>query len=94
MAYMHASLDKGTGFTLRKESGGACDMMGGDLRLWVKLERKGKTIRGYVSNDGVTWEPRGSAEIALNEEALFGLAVCSHNNSALNTAMFDHVSVE
>jgi regulation of enolase protein 1 (concanavalin A-like superfamily)/nitrous oxidase accessory protein NosD len=60
---------------------------------WVKLVRKGNTFTSYRSLDGVTWQFMGSDVISMASTIYVGLAVCSHNTSALNTATFDHVSV-
>ncbi len=60
---------------------------------WVKLTRSGNTFSGYVSSDGVTWVLVGSSTINMASSVYVGLAVTSHNNAALCTAVFDGVSV-
>ena len=60
---------------------------------WVRLVRSGNTFTGYTSADGMTWKSIGQYTIAMSTSVYIGLAVTSHNNSALSTAIFDHVTV-
>jgi hypothetical protein len=57
----------------------------------VKVVRAGTTVSGYTSADGSSWTLAGQATIALNTSVLIGLAVTSHNDSALCAATFDNV---
>jgi hypothetical protein len=63
----------------------------GSAPPWVKLERKGLTVTGSESADGVNWTVVGTVQIDLGATALIGLAVTSHNNSRSATATFDSV---
>jgi regulation of enolase protein 1 (concanavalin A-like superfamily) len=58
---------------------------------WLKLERAGNVFTGYRSNDGTNWLNVGSVSLALPATIHIGLAVTSHNNSALATGTFDNV---
>jgi hypothetical protein len=60
---------------------------------WVKLVRSGNTFTGYYSADGVNWASAGSITVAMASTVDVGLAVTAHDNSQLNTATFDNVSV-
>ena len=60
---------------------------------WLKLVRAGDIFTGYISADGETWELVGSTTIPMNKTLLVGLAVSAHNNSVLNSTLFDHVIV-
>lgn len=60
---------------------------------WVKLERKGNVIKGYVSNNGLNWGDLGNLTLNMNASLYVGLAVTSHNVSSLSTATFDKVKV-
>ena len=61
---------------------------------WVRLVRQGNNLRGYTSNDGVTWSLLQTQTIPeLPGTVYLGLAVTSHNNGTLCTAMFDNVTV-
>lgn len=64
--------------------------------LWLRLQRVGNEIAGFYSQDGSVWTqaslpPRSLP--TLQEEALLGLAVCSHKPGSLLTAKFDQVSL-
>src|SRR5690606_31410207 len=55
---------------------------------WVRLVRRGSSFSGYHSADGIAWVAFGTANIPLGESVLAGLAVTSHNNATLATAIF------
>jgi regulation of enolase protein 1 (concanavalin A-like superfamily) len=66
---------------------------------WVRLTRvdtpAGAIITASVSPDGVQWTDVGSESLpSLPATALVGLAVTSHDNTAVATAIFDHVMME
>jgi regulation of enolase protein 1 (concanavalin A-like superfamily) len=60
---------------------------------WVRVVRSGSTFSGYQSSDGTNWVLIGSDTINMASSVYIGLAVTSHNNTALGTATFDNVSV-
>jgi hypothetical protein len=60
---------------------------------WLRLTRSGNTLTGYSSPDGVTWTQVGSISVTMASGVTSGLAVCSHDNTALNTSTFDNVSI-
>ncbi|MBU6410814.1 MAG: DUF1349 domain-containing protein, partial [Verrucomicrobia bacterium] len=60
---------------------------------WVKLVRSGNTFTGSYSTNGSTWTQIGSTSVTMATNATAGLAVSSHDNTSLNTATFDNVSV-
>jgi beta-galactosidase len=61
---------------------------------WIRLTRTNNTFRAYWSPDGNTWSQIGTATNILmaGTGAYIGLAVCAHNNAALNTSSFDGVT--
>jgi hypothetical protein len=63
----------------------------GQAPLWMKLVRTGSTFSAYESLDGAAWTIVGSESIAMTNDVFIGLAVTSHNVSALCTATFDSV---
>ena len=93
MAIMAVTPGKGCGFTFRAAAGGDCDMVGGAGHRWLRLRREGGALTGWVSDDGKAWEEFGRAEVDLPDDALLGLAVCSHNNGRLNKAIFDQIDL-
>ncbi|HEX3720528.1 MAG TPA: PQQ-dependent sugar dehydrogenase [Verrucomicrobiae bacterium] len=60
---------------------------------WLKLVRHGEDFDSYVSADGTTWESAGHATVPMGKTVLAGLAVTAHNNSALNSTLFDGVAI-
>jgi uncharacterized repeat protein (TIGR03806 family) len=68
---------------------------GPDAKLphWLKLARKGNIFSGYISADGTNWLAAGSVTNALNKNLSIGLALTAHNNSLLNSTLFDNVTV-
>ncbi len=61
---------------------------------WLKLARSGNIFSGFVSIDGTNWVAAGSVTNALNRNLSVGLAVTAHNNSVLNSTLFDNVTVK
>jgi hypothetical protein len=95
-AMMALTNDQGAAFQRRIQNGGDSDnTQNSDIRApyWVKLERKGSELTGSISPDGITWRPVDHVTIDLPKDSLMGLAVTAHNNSAKETAVFDHVEV-
>lgn len=60
---------------------------------WLKLQRTGNVIKGYVSNNGLNWGDIGNVTVSMNSTVYVGLAVTSHNTSQLSTATFEYVTV-
>jgi hypothetical protein len=87
----------GVSFQWRNATGGnAASVQVGGITgpVWVKLTRSGNNFSAFYSVGGVTWIPIGTTQtINMATTAAVGLAVTSHNNSALATAAFDNVSI-
>ncbi|HEY5296879.1 MAG TPA: PQQ-dependent sugar dehydrogenase [Verrucomicrobiae bacterium] len=64
-----------------------------NVPYWIKLVRAGDTFTGYVSADGENWHRVDSIKIPMKKILYVGLAVSAHNNTALNSALFDHVKI-
>lgn len=95
-AFMLVSSGKGLAFQRRTTDGGTSTHTsggGGGAPRWVRLTRSGSTVTAATSFDGASWATVGSDTIALPSTALVGLAVSSHDTSALATGTFDNVSV-
>ncbi len=60
---------------------------------WVKLVRQGDNFDGYTSADGADWDAVGHVTIPMNKNLLIGLAVTAHNNSVVNSTLFDAVTI-
>jgi hypothetical protein len=87
---------KGLAFQRRPVGGGLSSHTSGGVGVppaWLKLTRAGSTVTAYRSADGVAWTLVGSDTVALGTTIYVGLVVSSHDNLALATATFDHVSI-
>jgi hypothetical protein len=60
---------------------------------WVRLIRTGDTFTGYASKDGINWQRVDSITVPMGKTVYIGLALTAHNNSELNSALFDHVTI-
>jgi regulation of enolase protein 1 (concanavalin A-like superfamily) len=58
--------------------------------IWLRLSRHGNTFTAETSANGKSWKAAGSASLSLREKVYAGLAVCSHNNSNVCQASFEH----
>jgi beta-glucanase (GH16 family)/uncharacterized protein YjdB/chitodextrinase len=65
----------------------------GAAPYWVRLTRAGNVFTGFVSTNGTTWTQIGTETIAMTSAVNVGLAVTSHNDAVLSTAVFDNVSI-
>ncbi|WP_342561115.1 alginate lyase family protein [Paenibacillus sp. FSL R7-0345] len=61
---------------------------------WVRATRSGNVVTTFISPNGSTWTQTGSSLISAAGTAYFGLAVTSHVNTTLSTAVFDNVSIQ
>jgi hypothetical protein len=59
---------------------------------WVKMERSGASLNGFVSADGKAWNSLGSAFIAMDAPVYIGLCVTSHVAGVDRTFQFDNIS--
>lgn len=62
---------------------------------WVKLERIGNIITGYVSPDGTNWAATdvGRIDAPVPEKLYVGLVVCSAVNGTPSTSTFSNVRI-
>lgn len=61
---------------------------------WIKLVRSGNNFDAYYSGDGVTWTYITTKTISMAAQVEVGLAVTSHKDSVLCTAIFSNVNVQ
>jgi len=80
----------------RKVKGGPTAEIQTNIRppVLARLERHGDVISAEVSRDGVNWNPVGALSIAMPEQIYAGLAVCSHDDTVTETALFRDVTIE
>jgi regulation of enolase protein 1 (concanavalin A-like superfamily) len=93
-AFMLVSHAKGVAFQRRTTEGVASLSTSGTYSTaprWVRLVRRGATISGYESADGIHWTLVGSDSFNMPGTVYVGLAVSSHVDGTLATATFDSV---
>lgn len=61
--------------------------------IWIRMARDGDTLTGSYSVDGSAWTQLYSTNLPMASNAHVGLALCSHNNTQLNTAIIDNVTI-
>jgi hypothetical protein len=99
VAYAMVLVTPGHGVRMQYRSaagGGSIDVGGpvAGVPYWLKLVRSGNLFTGYASGDGIGYTLILATNLPnIANNALVGLAVCSHTNTALNTSTFDNVSV-
>jgi uncharacterized repeat protein (TIGR03806 family) len=95
--FMTATAQGGSAFQRRTAANAITGNTDGpplDAPHWVKLVRNGDLFTGYVSMDGLDWKRVDSITIPLGKTVYAGLAVSAHNNAALNSTVFDKVTVD
>jgi len=94
-ASMFVTPAKGVAFQRRLQSGGisTSTRVAGTAPQWVKLTRRGATLIGYSSVDGITWTRVGSDTVPMASSVYVGLAVTSHTPGMLCRAAFDGVTI-
>jgi len=62
--------------------------------VWLRLMRRGGTFTAYRSEDGATWQQVASETVNMPPSVLIGVAVSSHNSTAICKASFASVQVQ
>lgn len=87
----------GLSMQIRSATGGSSSEIqqttGTSVPKWLKLVRQGNLFSAYYSTDAVTWTAAGSTTVTMASSVTAGLVVTAANNSQLDTATFDHVTV-
>jgi TolB protein len=60
----------------------------------IRIERRGTWFRIWLGHDGEPLGPVGAVEVPLGDPVYVGLAVCSHDDGAIETAIFSDVTLE
>jgi hypothetical protein len=58
---------------------------------WVKLERFGDTLSGYVSPDGSSWTIVGTTDVVMTDPVYVGICVTSHAATEQRTVQFEGI---
>ncbi|MBW8039026.1 MAG: DUF1349 domain-containing protein, partial [Planctomycetes bacterium] len=56
---------------------------------YIRLTRTGNVFTAFNSEDGITWQSRGTHNLTLTDPVYIGFAVTSHSTGNLVTATFD-----
>jgi regulation of enolase protein 1 (concanavalin A-like superfamily) len=91
------SRTNGQTFSVRNTTGGGTTTTGAATQTfaakWLRLTRAGDVFTGYVSDDGVTWTLKGSTTVSMTSSVLIGLVSTAKDNTKLNVARFQNVSL-
>jgi subtilisin family serine protease len=94
-AFALVSAAKGIAFQYRGVTSGASAQAGiaaGVASSWVKLSRRGSQLSAFMKRDGATsWQPLGTASIAMSSSIYVGIAVTSHDAGRIATAGIDAI---
>ncbi len=87
----------GVALQQRVDTGGGASGVTGlqnvEAPYWIRLVRDGNTFTAFSALDGENWTSLGSTSISMSDPYYVGLAVTSHNDGAINQAVFNHVSI-
>lgn len=86
---------RGVVFQARAATNGSSTVKEGNghaVPLWLRVIRRGDTISGYYSLDGVSWTQQGAETVAMGPDAYIGLCVTSRAAGTPCTAVFDDVT--
>ena len=95
-AFVHVTPSHGITFQRRTTTGGTTSQTNGGsgtAPVWLKLVRQSSTLTAYRSADGTTWSQISSAMVSMTSTVYVGLAVTSHKDGTLATALFDGVKI-
>jgi TolB protein len=85
-----------TSIQFRKVKGGVTEEVQSPISapayLW--LQRHGDAYLLYVSADGTTYLPAGFISVPLKDPVYVGLAVCSHDDTTTETAVFSRIEMK
>jgi hypothetical protein len=90
------SAENGSHFQTRESAGASALSITGpniDAPVWLRILKVQDTISGFISGDGESREKISSVELGLNGSYYAGLAVCSHNDTILSTAVFTDMTL-
>jgi alpha-D-xyloside xylohydrolase len=97
-AFLAVTPGNGVTSQSRSSNGGSTgfsNTVGLTAPYWLRMQRVGNDFSVFQSPDGVNWTSAGSTVTLGNipSSCFVGLALTSHDNTALAAAQFDHVTV-
>lgn len=91
-AFACVTIGNGAAFQRRSASGGASAHTAGSTNgapRWLRLSRRSQVFTAAESADGSTWTTIGQATITMGATIQVGMAVTSHADGQLATAVFE-----
>jgi hypothetical protein len=87
----------GASFQYRLAANGACGNTDSTAAIkppyWVKVQRTGNSLMGYVSANGTTWTQMGTTQsIAMSGPVCIGLCATAHQAGEQRTFQFDGIA--
>lgn len=67
---------------------------GHPVKSWLRLQRSGNTLTGYVSPDASAWHPIGSTSVNFGTEVQAGLFATAQDNTLQTTVLFDGLQLD
>jgi hypothetical protein len=98
-AFTQITGGNGAAFKYRQTTGGSAGPAAGynltsRAPYWVRVRRIGNSFSAYISPDGLSWAQRGSSvTIQMSGSVYVGLALTSHVDGTLATAVFSNVRI-
>jgi len=85
-----------TSLQFRKVKGGQTEEIQSSISAptFLRIERHGEVFSLSVSEDGKVFLPAGAVSVALQDSVYVGLAVCSHDDTTTETAIFSDVDMK
>ena len=97
-AYADAALhgDGLTSLQFRPDAAALTQELKSELKapVRIRIERRGDQFTMFAGNPGEELKASGPATLALQDPVYVGLAMCSHDANALETAVFSNVKIE
>jgi regulation of enolase protein 1 (concanavalin A-like superfamily) len=96
-AFMFVSRDNGLAFQRRVTANATTVHTGagsGTAPQWLRLTRSGEVVTAAYSADGAAWTTVGEETLPIGSgPVLIGVALTSHDNTAIATASFEGVTI-
>jgi len=64
-----------------------------DIPRYIRLIRRGNTFDTFESSNGESWQLVGTTYTPMNTDVLVGMAITSHTDGILSTAIFDNLKL-
>ena len=97
MAAVYARARDGYEFSSRgfsaADGSGTLSVSASSKPIWIKIERRGNNVVGFVGPDGISWSPMQNTVFNGRGTYYLGLGVTAHNNNLVSTARFTNVRI-